>query len=434
MKKVASYALGCKVNQYESEAIGEIFQSRGYELVDIGSFADIYIINTCTVTNFGDKKSRQLIRRVKRQNPDAIVAVVGCYAQTMPEEVKEIEGVNIIIGTKGREEIADLVEAYQWEQGVVSKVSPVNRERVFEPLKISQLGNRARAYLKIQDGCSQFCTYCIIPYARGPIRSRDPQDILREVRLLAENGFLEVVLVGIHVASYGKDRKDISLLDILRKVHEIEGIQRIRFSSIEPGIITEEFVESIRQMPKVCRHFHLALQSGCDKILAAMNRRYTTKDYRRAVGLLRQAFPQVGLTTDMIVGFPGETQEDFQQSLTFAEEMEFSKIHVFPYSPKRGTPAEKMPNQVPPEEKHRRSKELIAVSDQYRDRFIAKHMGKEMEVLLEQEVEPGIYEGYTDNYIRVRVQGKENLRNKLVPVVITGQKEDTAFGAVRAQN
>ena len=279
MKKAASFALGCKVNQYESEAIAELFAEKGYEIVGIDEEADVYVINTCTVTNFGDKKSRQLIRKVKRQNENAIVAVVGCYAQTAPKELMEIAGVNLVIGTKDRAQIVEMVEQYDRANGVENHVSDIMKERVFEPLSIQKLANRTRAYLKIQDGCSQYCSYCIIPYARGPIRSREPQEVVAEVKRLAENGFKEVVLTGIHVASYGKDRRDTSLLDILKQVHEVEGIERIRFSSIEPNVVTEEFAQTMAALPKVCDHFHLSLQSGCDRTLKNMNRRYSAPEY-----------------------------------------------------------------------------------------------------------------------------------------------------------
>ena len=264
MKTVASHALGCKVNQYESEAIAELFQEKGYQVVDMEQAADVYIINTCTVTNFGDKKSRQLIRKVKRQNPNSIVVVAGCYAQTAPQEIMAIEGVNIVVGTKDRKQIVNLVENYQQKEPQ-NYVSDIMTEREFEPLSIQKLKNRTRAYLKIQDGCSQYCSYCIIPYARGPIRSRNPEDVLAEVKRLAENGFQEIVLTGIHVASYGKDLKNITLLEMIQKVHEVKGIQRIRFSSIEPNIVTENFVKTLSNLNKVCNHFHLSLQSGCDK-------------------------------------------------------------------------------------------------------------------------------------------------------------------------
>ena len=369
MKKAASFALGCKVNQYESEAIAELFAEKGYEIVGIDEEADVYVINTCTVTNFGDKKSRQLIRKVKRQNENAIVAVVGCYAQTAPKELMEIAGVNLVIGTKDRAQIVEMVEQYDRANGVENHVSDIMKERVFEPLSIQKLANRTRAYLKIQDGCSQYCSYCIIPYARGPIRSREPQEVVAEVKRLAENGFKEVVLTGIHVASYGKDRKDTSLLDILKQVHEVEGIERIRFSSIEPNVVTEEFAQTMAALPKVCDHFHLSLQSGCDKTLKEMNRKYDTEKYRQAAATLRKYLPKVALTTDIIVGFPGETEEDFRESYAFAEEIGFAKIHVFPYSPKRGTPAAARKDQLLNAVKAERSHTLIQLSDKMAAEF-----------------------------------------------------------------
>ncbi len=325
MKKIASYALGCKVNQYESEAIAELFAEKGYEVVSVDDAADVYIINTCTVTNFGDKKSRQLIRKVKRQNENAIVAVVGCYAQTAPEELAAVHGVNLVIGTKDKSKIVELVEDYQAEQGVQNYVTDIMHERVFEPLEIKKLANRTRAYLKIQDGCSQFCSYCIIPYARGPIRSRQPEDVIAEVKRLAENGFKEVVLTGIHVASYGKDLKTITLTDIIRQVHEVEGIERIRFSSIEPNVVTEEFAAAMAELPKVCDHFHLSLQSGCDKTLKEMNRKYDTEKYRQAAALLRKYLPDVAITTDIIVGSPGKQKKIIRQAVLLRKKSVFPK-------------------------------------------------------------------------------------------------------------
>ena len=391
MKKAASFALGCKVNQYESEAIAELFAEKGYEIVGIDEEADVYVINTCTVTNFGDKKSRQLIRKVKRQNENAIVAVVGCYAQTAPKELMEIAGVNLVIGTKDRAQIVEMVEQYDRANGVENHVSDIMKERVFEPLSIQKLANRTRAYLKIQDGCSQYCSYCIIPYARGPIRSREPQEVVAEVKRLAENGFKEVVLTGIHVASYGKDRRDTSLLDILKQVHEVEGIERIRFSSIEPNVVTEEFAQTMAALPKVCDHFHLSLQSGCDETLKEMNRKYDTEKYRQAAATLRKYLPKVALTTDIIVGFPGETEEDFRESYAFAEEIGFAKIHVFPYSPKRGTPAAARKDQLLNAVKAERSHTLIQLSDKMAADFLADAVGTDAEVLYERAVGDGIY-------------------------------------------
>ena len=432
MKKAASFALGCKVNQYESEAIAELFAEKGYEIVGIDEEADVYVINTCTVTNFGDKKSRQLIRKVKRQNENAIVAVVGCYAQTAPKELMEIAGVNLVIGTKDRAQIVEMVEQYDRANGVENHVSDIMKERVFEPLSIQKLANRTRAYLKIQDGCSQYCSYCIIPYARGPIRSREPQEVVVEVKRLAENGFKEVVLTGIHVASYGKDRKDTSLLDILKQVHEVEGIERIRFSSIEPNVVTEEFAQTMAALPKVCDHFHLSLQSGCDKTLKEMNRKYDTEKYRQAAATLRKYLPKVALTTDIIVGFPGETEEDFRESYAFAEEIGFAKIHVFPYSPKRGTPAAARKDQLLNAVKAERSHTLIQLSDKMAAEFLADAVGTDAEVLYERAVGEGIYEGHTTNYMKVHGRSETDLTNRIAKTHITRAEGEMLFGDVEA--
>lgn len=430
MKKAASFALGCKVNQYESEAIAELFAEKGYEIVGIDEEADVYVINTCTVTNFGDKKSRQLIRKVKRQNENAIVAVVGCYAQTAPKELMEIAGVNLVIGTKDRAQIVEMVEQYDRANGVENHVSDIMKERVFEPLSIQKLANRTRAYLKIQDGCSQYCSYCIIPYARGPIRSREPQEVVAEVKRLAENGFKEVVLTGIHVASYGKDRRDTSLPDILKQVHEVEGIERIRFSSIEPNVVTEEFAQTMAALPKVCDHFHLSLQSGCDKTLKEMNRKYDTEKYRQAAATLRKYLPKVALTTDIIVGFPGETEEDFRESYAFAEEIGFAKIHVFPYSPKRGTPAAARKDQLLNAVKAERSHTLIQLSDRMAGDFLADAVGTDAEVLYERAVGDGIYEGHTTNYMKVHGRSETDLTNRIAKTHITRAEGEMLFGDV----
>ena len=430
MKKAASFALGCKVNQYESEAIAELFAEKGYEIGGIDEEADVYVINTCTVTNLGDKKSRQLIRKVKRQNENAIVAVVGCYAQTAPKELMEIAGVNLVIGTKDRAQIVEMVEQYDRANGVENHVSDIMKERVFEPLSIQKLANRTRAYLKIQDGCSQYCSYCIIPYARGPIRSREPQEVVAEVKRLAENGFKEVVLTGIHVASYGKDRRDTSLLDILKQVHEVEGIERIRFSSIEPNVVTEEFAQTMAALPKVCDHFHLSLQSGCDKTLKEMNRKYDTEKYRQAAATLRKYLPKVALTTDIIVGFPGETEEDFRESYAFAEEIGFAKIHVFPYSPKRGTPAAARKDQLLNAVKSERSHTLIQLSDRMAADFLADAVGTDAEVLYERAVGDGIYEGHTTNYMKVHGRSEADLTNRIAKTHITRAEGEMLFGDV----
>ncbi|GFI61907.1 threonylcarbamoyladenosine tRNA methylthiotransferase MtaB [Clostridiales bacterium] len=431
MMKVASCALGCKVNQYESEAIAELFAQRGYDIVNIDEAADIYIINTCTVTNLGDKKSRQLIRRVKRKNPNAVVAAIGCYAQTAPEEIKGIEGVNLIIGTKGRKDIVELIESYNPEMGVLCMVGTIEKENEFEKLSINKLKGRTRAYVKIQDGCSQFCSYCIIPYARGPIRSRAPEDIYEELHILAENGFREVILTGIHVASYGKDLKGVSLLDIVRAVQNTEGIERIRFSSMEPNIMSEKFVAELSEMDKVCDHFHLSLQSGCDKTLKKMNRKYTSVEYRKSSENLRRYFPDCALTTDIIAGFPGESDEDFEKSLKFAEEIGFLKIHAFPYSPKRGTPAAAMNEQLSSAVKAERTARLIELSNRSGKDFIEKVVGKTVPVLFEQAIGENLYEGYTTNYIKVVANSRVNIKNEILNTEILLGKTDTAEGRIQ---
>ena len=431
MKKVAFLTLGCKVNLYDTEAMQELFAARGYDIVDFENMADIYIINTCTVTNFGDKKSRQMIRRAKRQNPDAIVAATGCYAQVAPDTVSKIEGINIVVGTKHRARIVDIIEDYTDETKVLNAVSDIRHETEFEPLKISKLKDRTRAYVKIQEGCNRYCSYCIIPYARGPVRSRRPEEVVEEVKRLAQNGFKEVVLTGIHVASYGLDLKCTNLTDIVKQVNETEGIERIRFSSMEPTAVTEEFVAEMKKMPKICDHFPLSLQSGCDKTLKAMNRRYTADEYALAVDRLRGAFPDVAITTDIIVGFPGETEEDFLESIAFARRVGLSKIHVFPYSPKTGTPAAKMKEQVPPDVKNDRAARLIDVSDELNKKFIDTLKGRTMQVLFEIRNKDGYFEGHTTNYIKVLVKTEEDLKNKILNVKI-GEYcgDETVYGEI----
>lgn len=414
-KKIAFITLGCKVNLYDTEAMAELFTEKGYEVVDFEEYADVYLINTCTVTNLGDKKSRQMIRRAKRINPNSVVVATGCYAQVASEEVAKIEGINIVIGTKNRSEIVETVENYVAENGVVNNVSDIMGEKEFEPLQISRLTNRTRAYIKIQEGCNRYCTYCIIPYARGPIRSRKPEEVIEEVKKLAENGFKEVVLTGIHVASYGLDLGDITLADIIEKVHSVDGIERIRFSSMEPLAIDDDFVSRMAKLPKVCDHYHLSLQSGCNRTLKRMNRKYNAEQYAEACERLRNAFPNVAITTDIIVGFPDETEEDFKESLAFAEKMKLDKIHTFPYSPKRGTPAAKMKNQISGDVKSQRSKEMIALSDKMNIDFLNNNIGKTVPVLFE-DMENGFWQGHTTNYIKVLVKSDENLNNKIVNV------------------
>lgn len=428
MKKVASFALGCKVNQYESEAIAELFKEKGYEIVGIDDFADIYIINTCTVTNFGDKKSRQLIRKVKRQNPNAFVAAAGCYAQTSPDEILAIDGVNLVVGTSGKSDIVRLVEAAFEGREKTKVVTEIMKVRDFEEMSVSSLEDRTRAYIKIQDGCDRFCSYCIIPYARGPVRSRRLEDITEEVKKLAKNGFKEVVLTGIHVASYGKDLGGETLLDVIKGVAACDGIERIRLSSVEPNIITDEFMEELSKISKFCDHFHLSLQSGCGKTLKEMNRRYSPDEYFEAVKTVRKYMPSAGFTTDIIVGFPGESEKDFEESCDFARKVGFLKIHVFPFSPKKGTPAAERKDQLLNSVKSERSRHLIEISDDLGLEFIKAFEGKTEDVLFERLANDGFWEGYTTNYIRVKVKSERSLENRIEKVKITKAFAEEAEG------
>ena len=418
MKKAASFALGCKVNQYESEAIAELFAEKGYEIVGIDEEADVYVINTCTVTNFGDKKSRQLIRKVNRQNENAIVAVVVCYAQTAPKELMEIAGVNLVIGTKDRAQIVEMVEQYDRANGVENHVSDIMKERVFEPLSIQKLANRTRAYLKIQDGCSQYCSYCIIPYARGRVRSRRKEEVVEEVKTLAGNGCKEVVLTGIHLSSYGIDHGS-TLQELILAVHEVAGVERIRLGSLEPGIITEDFVKTLSALPKFCPHFHLSLQSGCDATLKRMNRRYTSGEYYEKCILIRKYFKHPALTTDVIVGFPGETEEEFAITRDFLNKVDFYETHIFQYSRRKGTKAAVMENQVPSDVAHRRSAILIADGKVRKQRFEEKISETVTKVLFEESVtiDGKVYaSGHTMEYIRMLMETTENLDNQILLV------------------
>lgn len=428
MNRIAFTTLGCKVNLYDSEAMAELFAEKGYEIVDFEDVADIYVINTCTVTNFGDKKSRQMIRRARRQNKNSIIVATGCYAQVAPQTVADIEGINIVIGTKDRGKVVEIVENYRAEKGVLNAVTDIKGEKEFERLKVSNLKDRTRAYIKIQEGCNRYCTYCIIPYARGPVRSRKPEDVIDEVKTLAKNGFKEVVLTGIHVASYGLDLENTTLADIIEQVHSVEGIERIRFSSMEPKAVDDEFVARMAKLPKVCEHYHLSLQSGSDTTLKKMNRRYTAEEYAAACERLRKAFPDVAITTDIIVGFPTETDENFNESYEFAEKVRLSKIHVFPYSPKTGTPAAKIRPQIAPDVKNERSHKMLELSTRLNKEFMSRYIGGNMEVLFER-LEGDYYEGHTRNYIKVLCKSDSDLTNQLVNVKLTDiAGEETMYG------
>lgn len=430
MKKVAFYTLGCKVNQYETEAMTEIFENSGYEAVDFEEKADVYVINTCTVTGLSARKSRQAIRRAKTANAAAIVAVVGCYPQTAPEEVGEIEDVDIMIGTRDRLRIMDYIAEYEAVGSRVEAVGDIMHDHGFEALSIDRYKDRTRAFLKIQDGCSQFCAYCIIPYARGPVRSRPAEDVLSEVEKLASAGFREIVLTGIHIASYGRDLEEMSLLKLIEAVHGVNGIERLRLGSIEPRTVTEEFAEAAGSLEKLCPHYHISLQSGCDETLKRMNRKYTTAEYGRVLALLRENVPDVAVSTDVMVGFPGETEEEFEATYAFLEEMRFSKMHVFKYSPRKGTPAASYQNQVSGDVKEERSKRVIGLSDRHTLEFNSRFAGRKMPVLFEQELRdrPGFYEGLTSNYIRVVCPGNTGLEGRMAEVLLRAAVEEHMEG------
>lgn len=429
IKKAAFYTLGCKVNQYETEAMTELFSDSGYEICNFDEIADVYVINTCSVTNMGDRKSRQIIRRAKKTNPNAVIAVTGCYAQTAPDEVLAVEGVNIVIGTKDRKNIVSLVEELTAKSSI-NHVSDIMSAHEFEELHIKEYASRTRAFIKIQEGCSQFCSYCIIPYARGPVRSRDKDDVLREIRSLAENGFKEIILVGIHVASYGIDLENTSLEDLINAADKIDGVERIRLSSIEPMTLNQDFIDKIKNAEKLCHHFHISLQSGCDATLWRMNRKYTTAQFKSIVEGLRAAFDDVAVTTDIMVGFPGETDEEFEDTVKFVNEISFADAHVFQYSQRRGTPAAKRPCQIPPDIKEKRSKIIIEAAKKSRDAFIDRFLGKTMRVLFEQPAADGLFEGKTDNYITVHVPYEENLNDCFKNVLIEKNNGGIVIGKI----
>ena len=428
MKTVAFHTLGCKVNQYETEAMEEIFEKNAYNIVDSEEIADIYVINTCTVTNLSDRKSRQFIRRSKKINKDAIIAVVGCYSQVSPDEVFEIEDVDVVIGTTDRNRVVELCEKAKMESEKINIVRNIKTEKEFETINIDDIKSKTRAYIKIQDGCNQYCSYCIIPYARGPIRSRELEDIISETKKLADVGFKEVVLTGIHVASYGRDKTKIPLTKVLQDVSSIDGLERVRLSSLEPTLIDDDFMQAIVDTGKVCDHFHLSLQSGSDTVLKRMNRKYTTGEYREIVKLIRKYMPNAGITTDIIVGFPGETEEEFNESYNFVKEIGFSRIHVFKYSPRKGTPASESREQIDGLIKNDRSERLIKLGDDLMNKFYSKFIGTILSVLFEENHSNGFTEGYTSNYIRVKVKTELDLIGKIVDIKIVSSEDDVLFG------
>lgn len=386
----------------------------GYEVVDFETKADIYIINTCTVTNMADKKSRQMLRRVKEINPEAILVAVGCYAQVEKEKLEQIPEIDLILGINEKNDIVKYVE----QASKNTYVSDVLHQTEFLDFGDVTYTEKTRAVIKVQDGCNQFCSYCIIPYARGRIRSRKPESVIKEITDVAKEGIKEVVITGIHIASYGKDfNTEYRLIDLLEEIQKVDGIQRIRLGSLEPTLITEEFVTRLKKLSKICDHFHLSLQSGCNETLKRMNRKYTTDQFRHVVELLRNAYPEVHLTTDVIVGFPGETEEEFNKTYEFLKEIKFYKMHVFKYSPRSGTVAAKMPNQIDGNIKEERSNKLIELSDENEKEYNQKYIGKEVEVLLE-EREGEYLKGHTTNYMVVKMKTNENLENTIQKVTV----------------
>lgn len=421
MKKVALHNLGCKVNAYETEAMQEMLEKNGYEIVPFKEGADIYIINTCTVTNMADRKSRQMLHRAKKMNPDALVVATGCYVQAKENSGEVDECIDVIIGNNKKKDLIEILE-----QHIEKAVIDINHTKEYEEMHLSKTAEHTRAYIKVQDGCNQFCTYCIIPFARGRVRSRAKEDVIQEVTDLANNGYKEVVLTGIHLSSYGVDLEGEDLLSLILAVHEVEGIERIRLGSLEPRIITEEFAKTIAGLSKMCPHFHLSLQSGCDETLRRMNRRYTSEEYYEKCQLLRKYFDNPALTTDIIVGFPGETEEEFEKSKAFVDKVDFYETHVFKYSKRQGTKAAVMENQVPEQIKTQRSNILLELDAQKREKYEANFVGKEVEVLMEESVQINgetFQVGHTKEYVKIALQTEENLQNQVTNVEIVSRSQ-----------
>ena len=416
MKTIAFHTLGCKVNTYESNAMLKIFNEAGYQEVDFKEIADVYVINTCTVTNTGDSKSRQMIRKAIRKNPQATVCVVGCYSQIAPEEIEQIEGVGVVLGTQHRKDIVKYVDEYLKTGKPVIKVDNVMNLKKFEDLNIDRFKN-TRAFLKIQDGCNNFCTYCIMPYARGRVRSRDKDSVLNQAKTLVANGYVEIVLTGIHTAGYGEDLDNYSFYDLLVDLVKIDGLKRLRISSIETSQISDEIINLIGSNDIIVDHLHIPLQSGCDATLKRMNRKYTTSQYLEKINKIRNYLPNIAFTTDVIVGFPGESDEEFEETYNFIKEVNYSELHVFPYSPRRNTPAAKMKDQVDDKIKHERVNRLLELSKELNRDFALKQIGKTLKVLFEKR--DGDYlVGHASDYLKVRVKTTDNLIGEIVEVKI----------------
>lgn len=428
MKKAALHNLGCKVNAYETEAMQHLLEEAGYEIVPFTQKADVYVINTCSVTNMADRKSRQMLHKAKKNNPDSIVVAAGCYVQTSEKEVLNDLSVDIVIGNDRKHDLVRLLEEYSLDS-VNDTVDDINDgKHDFEELFIDQTKEHTRAFIKVQDGCNQFCSYCIIPYARGRVRSRRFENVIAEVERLAANGFKEVVLTGIHLSSYGVDFEEATgLLELIQAVNAVKGIERIRLGSLEPKIVTEHFASELSKLDKICPHFHLSLQSGCDATLKRMNRKYTTKEYERGCELLRKYFVHPAITTDVIVGFPGETEEEFEQTKAYLEHIHFYEMHIFKYSKRKGTRAAVMPDQIDEQIKAARSEKLIALGHDMSEEFRKFYIGKNEEVLFEEKAVIGDKEyfvGYTKEYVKVAKKTDENLENQIVSGRISGMLTD----------
>lgn len=421
MATVAFQTLGCKVNHYETEAVWQLFKDAGYARVDFAEHADVYVVNTCTVTNTGDKKSRQVIRRAIRQNPDSVICVTGCYAQTSPAEIMAIPGVDVVVGTQDRHKMIGYIEQFREERMPINAVGNIMKAKVYEELDVPAFTDRTRASLKIQEGCNNFCTFCIIPWARGLMRSRQPEDVLKQAQQLVDAGYKEIVLTGIHTGGYGEDLKDYNLAKLLRALESVTGLERLRISSIEASQITDEVLDVLKDSPIVVRHLHVPIQSASDTVLRRMRRKYTMAEFGERITRLKEVLPDCAITSDVIVGFPGETEEEFMETFNFINDHKFSELHVFPYSKRTGTPAAMMDDQVEESMKEQRVAHLIALSDQLAKEYASKYEGELLEIIPEEfsEEAGGRLVGYTDNYLRVAIDGDESLIGQLVRVKIT---------------
>lgn len=424
MPTVAFHTLGCKVNHYETEGIWNMFKAEDYERVDFNHQADVYVINTCTVTNTGDKKSRQTIRRAVRKNPEAVVCVTGCYAQTSPGEIMAIPGVDVVVGTQNRKKMIGYIEEHMQTREPVNGVENIMKNRVFEEMDVPEFTDRTRASLKIQEGCNNFCTFCIIPWSRGLLRSRDPKDVITQAQRLVDAGYKEIVLTGIHTAGYGEDMQDYNFAKLLQTLEtDVKGLKRIRISSIEASQITDEVIEVLDKSEKIVRHLHVPLQSGSDSVLERMRRKYSSDFYYEKVEKIKKALPGLAITSDVIVGFPGETDEEFMETYNFIRKVGYSELHVFPYSQRTGTAAAKMKDQVDDDTKEKRVHQMIDLSDQLAKEYASNYENEVVEVIPEErakdEKKPNMLEGYSDNYLKVRFAGSDDMIGKIVRVKIT---------------